>query len=290
MILVNGNKVEIEYFPNKESKVKEFPVSSEGNVKNVVELFYEDDRDLTHLLFVKKYIDERPYSYPSHLVIHYMPYSRMDRKIEGDIYTLKYICEFITKLQFPMIYVVDPHSAATSQLLFVPGRKPGRESDSPRIINPMKEWGGIVLNEIGFYPPLDCIVLPDKGAYNKYHDMCEKTNLNVRTFDKERCPTTGKILNMKLTQPIPSGCDKAVIIDDICSYGGTFYTAGQILRDIGVNDITLIVTHLEESVFEGNLLCDNSPITRIYTSNSIIRTQTHPKINILPININNYIK
>ena len=288
MILVNGNKVEIEYFPNKESKVKEFPVSSE---KNVVELFYEDDRDLTHLLFVKNYMDETHYSARSHLVIHYMPYSRMDRKIEGDLYTLKYICAFISDLRFRNIYVIDPHSFATEWMIFVsPENANWDTAPNPVIIIPMEEWGGIVLNEIGFYPPLDCIVLPDNGAYNKYHDMCEKTNLDVRRFDKERCPTTGKILNMKLIEPIPMGCEKVVIIDDICSYGGTFYTAGQILRDMGVNDITLVVTHLEESVFKGNLLYDSSPINRIYTSNSIIRTQTHPKINILPININNYIK
>ena len=295
MILVNGKQVEVEYFPNKESKVKEFPVSVLP--KNVVELFYEDDRDLIHLSFVTDYIDEHSYSTPRYLVIHYMPYSRMDRRIEGDMYTLKYISRFINNLRFTNVYVVDPHSMVTPCLLFVnPQSINWNTATGPIVIFPIIDWLKIIMEETPFYQPIDCVVLPDKGAYNKYYDTIKPfmfDDINVRTFHKERCPTTGKILDMKLIEPyptLPAGCENVIIIDDLCSYGGTFLWAGDILREMGVKDITLVVTHLEESVFDGSLLNDDSPITRIYTSNSMIRTQTHPKINILPINIEKYIK
>ena len=285
MILVNGKKVEIEYFPNRESKVKEFEAMTKNNV---VELFYEDDRDLIHLWFVKLEINNiQKHILTSEifnrLIIWYMPYSRMDRKIKGDLYTLSYTCAFINALFFNRVFVIDPHS----------GKNYLGEAtiDRAKAIYPIPSWLPQIINETGFDKNKDCLVFPDKGALLRYHDYFKHGLLNTCYFVKERNETTGKIEKMELAEPLPEYAKKAIIIDDICSYGGTFIKAGDLLKEKGIKDITLVVTHLENSVFSGNLLLNSSPIDRIYTSNSMIRAEVPTsKIKVLPVNLDDYLK
>jgi ribose-phosphate pyrophosphokinase len=268
MILVNGKGVEIQYFPNKESKVKEFEVLG----KNVVELFYEDDRDLIHLLFVRDHIKK---SKCTTLIIHYMPYSRMDRKIEGDVFTLITVCGFINVLEFDDVIVIEPHSNKTMSLLY-----------DAKAIYPIIDWLPQIIIDTDFCDN-DCFIFPDESALERYFGMLVifQPGMNYRSFKKLRNEQTGQILEMKLTSDLPQGCQKCIIIDDLCSKGGTFLWAGNILRENGVKDITLVVAHLEDTVFDGELLTGTSPIDRIYTSNSIIRSEPHRKIIVLPIKI-----
>lgn len=269
MIVLNTQTIITEQFPNKETKVKDFDqfILKE----NLLEFTFQEDGDLIKLLFVKKRIDEQQVSCT--LVINYMPYSRMDRKIDGDLFTLQYICGFINDLHFDKVYVIEPHSTKTIELL-----------QNSEAIYPALDWLPALMDQKQFTDN-DRIVFPDKGAAARYENAGYP---NICIFDKTRNPQTGRIENMLLKQgDIPQG-SKCIIVDDLCSAGGTFLWAGQILKQMGASEVYLLVTHCEPRALSGKLLDQDSPIDKVYTSTSMM-CEAHPKIEYITINIESYV-
>lgn len=70
-------------------------------------------------------------------------------------------------------------------------------------------------------------------------------------------------------------------MDDLCSKGGTFMLTASKLKEIGATEIYLVVTHCENTVFQGELLTSDL-ITGIYTTNSIL-SKDHEKIKVYEI-------
>ncbi len=252
MIKLNGNELKIEKFPNYETKIKDFEELVQST--NLIELRYWDDNDLFYLWLVKKRLDEL--SGHVDLIIQYMPYSRMDRKISGDLFALKYVAEMINYLNFNSVTIVEPHSNITLNLI-----------KNSRAIYSVLGW----LNEIKANYQIDKVVLPDKGAAKRYDIK------NALVFDKVRDPKTGKILEMKLSKGKVKPGDKLLIIDDLCSKGGTFAWSSQILKDMGAAEVYLAVAHCEETIFKGVLLDSDSPIEKIFCSKSMM-DRRHQKI------------
>ncbi len=265
MLKLNGKRILTERFPNNETKVKDFEEYIERK-ENILEFKYFNDEDLLTLMFVKERIDEA-YARCA-LFVWYMPYSRMDRKIDGDLFTLKYICDFINWLQFTKVVIMEPHSVRTIQML-----------DRAKAIYPVKDW--VKAEEL---PENVQIVFPDKGAAHRYAHSKYK---NVCIMEKKRNPTTGVIENMQIKEGMVIPGAKCIIIDDLCSKGGTFACAGSILKDAGAAEVILAVSHCEETIFKGTLLKENSPIDKIYTSTSIMDKE-HPKIKYMDVDVASY--
>lgn len=269
MIVLNTHTIITEQFPNKETKVKDF--DSYILKDNLLQFTYQEDGDLIKLLFVKKRLEQDQVN--CKLVINYMPYSRMDRKIDGDLFTLQYICEFINYLNFEKVYVIEPHSAKTIQLLH-----------NSEAIYPALDWLPSIMDQLQF-TDCDRIVFPDKGAAERYENA---GYANSCIFDKTRNPQTGRIENMILKRgDIPQGA-KCIIVDDLCSAGGTFLWAGQILKQMGASEVYLLVTHCEPRALSGKLLDQDSPIDKVFTSTSMMH-ETHLKIEYITINLENYV-
>ncbi len=271
MVRLNNKPISREFFPNKEMKVKDFENLISEN-ENILEFKFTDDRDLMELMFVKKRIDEE--GVPCTLYIWYMPYSRMDRKIEGDLFTLQYVAQFINWLNFKKVVVMEPHSEKTMELL-------ERATD----IYPVKDWLPLVQEEIGFSEN-DHIIFPDKGAAARYADSGYS---NVCVMQKTRNPYTGVIEDMFLKEGKVNPGAKCIIIDDLCSRGGTFAWAASILKSLGASDIYLIISHCEETIFDGSLLKEDSPIKKVYTSTSIMDKE-HSKIKFMDVDVEKYSK
>lgn len=263
MIKVNGTPILTRQFPNRETKYKDF-AQDVTTTKCLVELKYESDKDLIDVMFVKKRLDDLGKS--SNLFVWYMPYSRMDRQIDGDLFTLKYVSAFIASLGFKKVTVMEPHSKATVDLL----RQHGVNAHD---IYPTKDWARDVMLEEGF-APCDHIVYPDKGAQARYADMMLQ---NILTFDKIRDSQTGKIQRISLATGSVNKHSKCIILDDICAKGGTFMGVGDILKTNGASKVILLVAHCEDTIFDGDILKADSPIDGVYTSDSIL-TKSHPKI------------
>lgn len=267
MLKLNGKQIVTQRFPNNETKVKDFEEYIEKR-ENILEFKYLTDADLVTLMFVKQRIDEA--HVPCTLFVWYMPYSRMDRKIDGDLFTLKYTCDFINWLQFTKVVVMEPHSEKTIQML-----------DRVKPIYPVKDW--VKAENL---PENVQIVFPDKGAAARYANSGYK---NVCIMEKRRDPKTGKIEDMHIKEGKVLPGAKCIIIDDLCSQGGTFAWAGSILKDAGATEVVLVVSHCEETIFKGTLLKENSPIDMVYTSTSIMNKE-HPKIKYMDVDVASYVR
>lgn len=257
MLKVNGILIGNELFPNGETifKTKRMnPLEDIGNYF-VFELKYESDADIAKLIIVKNYITENFIDADCILHMNYIPYSRMDRKIEGFIFSLKYFCKIINELNFAEVVVLDPHSYVSTALL-----------------DRVKEFSIIPLvNLVLQYETIDYIFYPDNGAYKRYGEVL-KFDTQKRTFygSKKRDLQTGKITGYNLVDAPDLIGKNILIVDDLCAKGFTFMKAGEALKLAGAKRVVLYVTHCEETIYRGELLTTNV-IDHIYTTNSILQ-------------------
>jgi ribose-phosphate pyrophosphokinase len=99
---------------------------------------------------------------------------------------------------------------------------------------------------------------------------------------KKRDWETGKILGLDVIGDASLIKDKNIlIVDDICSRGGTFYHSAKRLKELGANKIYLFVTHCENTILEGELLTSDL-VEKVYTTNSIF-TREHERIKVFNV-------
>lgn len=248
MIVINGTELKTTTFPNGEQKIKTPFLGTEKF--DMIVLKWESDQDLMNLMFLKHFLNdigrERVY-----LMIAYMPYSRMDRQIKGDVFTLKSICKFINALNFKEVIILEPHSDVTPALL-----------DRCKVLNTTMDL--FLQFEKSIKP--DCVFYPDAGAQKRYHTS-RYPNL---VGNKVRNPQTGRIEQYDVLTSDVDVLDKTIVIlDDLSSYGGTFVLAAKALKKLGAGDIYLVIAHAEKSILEGEIF-SSGLIKKVITTNSII--------------------
>lgn len=260
MIILNDQKVEFETFPNGETKLVEDSIKCYAEYfNNFISFKYGNDSDLIKLMLVKQYLDDIEEF--AELTIYYMPYSRMDRSENGSAFTLKYIADFINKLNFEKVKVVEPHSDVTPALL---------NKVEPIYIN--FDLLPKVMEEVGFDKDNDYLFFPDSGAQKRYHSLKGYKQL---VGYKHRDFETGEIKSLEVVGEIPEKPNKIIIVDDLSSYGGTFLHSGLKLKELGFKEVYLLVAHCENSIFKGKLLKEDSPITKIFTTDTILTLGTN---------------
>lgn len=254
MIKLNGVEITFEKYPNEEMRVDGKQIyESIINGINKISFKYENDSDLIKLIFVKNCLEE--YRQSASLLIYYMPYSRMDRIENKSVFTLKYVCKLINSLNFFSITVVEPHSDVTPALL-----------DICTTFYPTLCLLEEVITDINFNNNKDYIFFPDAGAAKRYSKQAGGRQLigyKNRDFD------TGEINQLEIMGNIQGKSFKVIIVDDLCSYGGTFLRSAKKLKELGAEEIYLLVAHCEVSIFKGELF-NSGLITKVFTTNSII--------------------
>ena len=251
MIKINGKKLEVDTYPNGETKIDLSWLIKESSKRSInIQWKYESDSEFILLKFISDYIWDIGFS---ELILHilYMPYSRMDRSENNSVFTLKSACRMINEMVFDVVYVNEPHSSETSALLVncVP----------LNVTNELLEEAILDRKDDNFV-----VFYPDKGAKERYN-MGKYSSL---TGSKKRDFDTGRIISYDIDDHDEDikGLD-VYIVDDLCSFGGTFVAAAKKLRELGVNDIYLVVAHAEDSIMK-DVLFDY--IKKVYTTNSII--------------------
>lgn len=265
MIYLNNIKVDVTRFPNGESLI-----SSENliinNEINTIKLKFENNEDITHLVFLKGHLDDL--NVKSNLIIGYMPYSRMDRTEGITVFTLKHFCRLINNLKFEEVSIYEPHSDVCVALL-----------DRVKVINMSQNLVKTALEKINKDNEVIYLVYPDAGAAKRYSKQIKYDK--VLTANKERDFKTGRIKKLDINGTIENKNFKAVIVDDLCSKGGTFILTAEKLKEMGANEIYLVVTHCEDTIFDGDIL-KSDLITKVFTTNSIL-SRTHEKIEVTEI-------
>jgi ribose-phosphate pyrophosphokinase len=268
-----GTEVEFQKFPNGETKFDAKKMNTSGSGIHRVTLKYENDQDLVKLMLVKNYLDDMEIE--CELLITYMPYSRMDRSEKGFAFTLKYITRMINGMNFKRVSVIEPHSEVTLALL-----------DKATAVYPSIDLLPEVMNRIGFDQAKDYLFFPDAGAQKRYKDVLGYKQM---VGFKNRYFETGEILSLEIVGDKPEGCFKALIVDDLTSYGGTFMFSAKKLRELGATEVYLLVTHCEYSVFdpENSKIIGNEEhhgyIQKVFTTDSILNKSLDPKVEIIPL-------
>ena len=188
------------------------------------------------------------------LILPYIPNARMDRvKEKTDVFTLKTFCKLINDCKFDKIYVWSAHSNVALALLN----------------NVVSSEPGITWLDSQTHQ-YDTIFLPDEGAVKRFGDLIKSFELNVVTAMKERDWKTGQIKQLKVLEDETFIKDRNIIIlDDICSKGGSFKFAAIELKKLGAKSIDLFVTHCENVVDIQSL--KDAGINHLYTTSSIWR-------------------
>jgi ribose-phosphate pyrophosphokinase len=266
MIWLNGVTLDFKLFPNGETLVNGEQILEHAGDGNIVNFKYENDGDLIKLLFVKSFLED--HGYTASLVIYYMPYSRMDRVEGASVFTLKYVSNLINAMKFEQVTLIEPHSDVSLALI----NKSIAKYPSVELLNR-------VVRETGFNLEEDYIFFPDAGAQKRYSKVKGYKHL---VGYKARDFQTGQILKLDIVGSAEKAGFKAIIVDDLCSYGGTFLMSAEKLREIGASEVYLLVGHCEKSIFQGKIL-QSDLIDRIFTTDTILDHTNSDKIHIYEI-------
>ena len=228
---------------------------------------FESNEELVYIMLLVKYLRDRGMGVPE-LCMPYIPNARMDRVHKrNEVFTLKYFAEIINSLGFPSVTVEDPHSHVSEALL-----------DRVRVKHPTSHIVSVI-KRLGTENLM--LYYPDEGAMKRYTPLIDEVRsavLETLGYDIERkCVfgmknrdwETGEINGITVLGAVDDIKGKRIlIVDDICSRGGTFYHSAKCLKELGAGEIYLYVTHCENTIFDGDML-SSGLIEKVYTTNSI---------------------
>lgn len=254
MIILNGKLVKFGKFPNNESYLECGANNSSGfflytRSYNKITWKYEDDSEFLQLAILKEHLDYM--GTKSHLLIHYMPHSRMDRRNKSHVMSLVAATNIIKSMGFDDIIVKEPHSDVTPALL------------NAKVHN----WCDLMFDLVVTQIKPDTIFYPDAGAQKRYN-----FRHRYAVGHKQRCFETGKIERFDLIGDVGQ---TVLIVDDMCSKGGTFIHSAKLLKDNGAKKVYLMVSYCENTVFEGDLF---DHVDRVYISKENVMTREHEKL------------
>lgn len=271
MIRINNKDVEINKFPDGTLLIKEAPSYDIA----LISWFFESNEELVALIYLTNHLRSNGVK-RIELYMPYVPNARQDRvkKIE-DVFTLKYFAWVINSLGFDKVSVLDPHSSVSEALI----EKISIESPKNYIENVVDDItrSGKYTNENGTTQLM--MFYPDEGAMKRYSGMIPRP---YAFGIKDRDWSTGQIRGLNVAGSVESIKGSTVlIVDDICSRGGTFYHSALKLKELGAKNIILYVTHCESTILEGEVLTCGL-IDKVYTTNSLFAGE-HEKIKVMPL-------
>lgn len=260
MIKICGKQYVPEHFPDGTLRLN--CGGLDGDI--AIEWLYENSEEMVILYFLVSHMRETMKLERITLILPYIPNARMDRvKANSEVFTLKYFCRFINDLKFDKVIVRDAHSSVSLALM----DRVEAEDIQPKL---QELAGRLLVNDE------DILFFPDEGSSKRYADYFQKRYL----FGvKKRDWATGTILGLDVVGEVPAGHFNVLIVDDICSYGGTFYHSAKKLKELGADKIWLYVTHCENNILSGDML-KSGLIDRVFTTAGIL-TAEHPLIDVI---------
>ena len=224
---------------------------------------YENDGEM---FVIMCFVNEMP-ALKEYLYMPYFPHARMDRtKSAKDVFTLKWFCKWLNSLGFDFIEVLDPHSDVCVALLDNVYIHPIDDKISKVITYICAENGDDADN---YFIHDFALFYPDQGAYKRYnHGKVGEYFYNSTYGNKNREWGTNQIHSLTIANPEEVRDRDVLIVDDICSYGGTFHRAATALKEAGARKVYLYITHCENAIWGGKLP-DSGLIEKVFTTNSI---------------------
>ena len=267
MIKLGNEIIEYGHYPDGTLNIK---LTSEeifaAIASSRISWYYDNEEELVALVYILNALRSQNITRID-LDMPYVPNARMDRcEGESDVFTLKYFADIINSLEFGTVRTLDVHSTVTEALIN------NISNESP------DSYIQFVMGQIiPFADKPLTIFYPDAGAMKRYSKM---TKTPYAFGNKMRDWETGKIQGLEVIGDRDLIADHNIlIIDDICSRGGTFYYAAQKLKELGAKDIYLWVSHCENTILDGELI-KSRLLKKVYTTDSIY-TAKHDLIEVV---------
>lgn len=227
---------------------------------NGIELqcFYDGDEDLFQLLLIGEYFEKVFVDLGKlNLFIPYIPYSRMDRFTDKEYEQFSSLKRLLYR--YYDIVTCDLHNSSTSK-----GLKNFKFNFSE------------LEDLLSHY---NSIILPDKTAFLRFTNYF---GFDYRMIVLDKVRENDKILSKIVFNNYDSLSSlDFLIVDDICSKGGTFINASELVRkelnDLSIT-IDLFVSHAENGIFAGDLF---SHIDHVYTTDSILTKPLNDSISLI---------
>ena len=199
-------------------------------------------------------------------VIPYYAYARQDRKDKGRVpITAKLVADLLEKAGVTRVLTMDLHTEQIQGFFNVPV---DNLYARPLFVK--------VLRELKLKDPI--IVSPDVGSNKMARKFAEDLKIDLAIVDKRRINSQ----DVELNAVIGDVKNKDVIlVDDICSTGGTLKMAAQVCRREGAKSVIAVITH---ALLMGNSL-ENSGIDKLFVSDSVpVNTSAmHGKVQVVSI-------
>lgn len=281
MIFVDKQKIEPTAFPDGTSSLRFQPgfgynlasIMFSSKPEHIIRWLYDNDAECMQLMYIVKHLKSAG-ECKIVLEMPYIPNARMDRvKNSDEVFTLKWFADFINSMGFTYVRVLDPHSNVSSALF-----------DRVEMMDVKRYIDYAIRCTKGDKQDL-LLCYPDEGAAKRYSDL---VGMEYVFCIKHRDWRTGKIENTELTSPEKVKGRDVLIVDDICSRGGTFTYTAKALKAAGAGNITLYVTHCENAIHNGSVLTDGL-ISHVFTTDSILRV-SHEMITVMSTDVLNFMK
>lgn len=255
MIYVSCVNLSLVKFPVGETKIV-FEDFAKERDKYIIQWYYESDSELFTVIALKDHISTLNPAAKVTLFVPYLPYARMDRTNE-EAFTLKTFAKLINQCGFEKVRVQDIHSNVSLALI-------------DRIEN--KNW--TLDSSLAYKITKDVVVVyPDATAEKRYSKEINEPLGSILCI-KDRDFSTGKIKSIIPVTDLDPNKDwsntRFVMVDDLCSYGGTFDLAINAIRKTfkTAQHFELIVGHLEKSYLDGRLK-DNPYFKELWTRKTL---------------------
>lgn len=182
-------------------------------------------------------------------VLPYFSYARQDRKDKGRVpITAKLVADLLEKAGVTRVLTMDLHTDQIQGFFNIPV---DNLHARPLLVK--------ALQALKLKNPV--IVSPDVGSNRMARKYAEDMNADLAIVDKRR--VSAKKVEANALIGDVSG-KEAILIDDICSTGGTLAMAAKVCREEGATSVIAAVTH-------GLLMGDSLPagIDRFYITDSV---------------------
>jgi ribose-phosphate pyrophosphokinase len=135
----------------------------------------------------------------------------------------------------------------------------------------------LLMDKLAMSQKVSHVLYPDDGAMKRYSGVLP---FHFLVGEKKRDWNTGKIEKIEIEIPEGEVVTGVLIVDDLCSYGGTFVMAAAELERLGITNNFLYVSHCEQSIVKGKIPTDPN-IKHVYVKNRCMYDGSNEKITFL---------
>ncbi len=189
-------------------------------------------------------------------VIPYYGYARQDRRgKEREPITAKLVADLLQRAGVTRVLTMDLHTEQIQGFFDIPV---DNLYARPLIVEALSK---LKMDEF-------VVVTPDIGSIKLARSYAEALKVDLAIVDKRRVSAK----QVEMTALIGDVKDKNILlVDDMCSTGGTLKTAVRVCKQAGARDVRVAVTH---GLFVGKGLLEDSGIEKIVMSNTVPAPET----------------